>query len=183
MPGFTPNLSLTYPTIDDVIDAAAWQTLSNQIDAQLSVTDLLRQQTLHRPTVNCTGFTAGVAPATTTNINFNTSIWTIPSTFHSTSVNNDQFLVPSSGLYFVTGDVSANSGTTETRLVGGVSLNGTVYFQASNAGNTLVVSISCNPKGLIACNAGDIIRVFGNWAGTGTATLGADVQIFKLANL
>jgi hypothetical protein len=186
MPGFTDHYSFPFPVEGDVVSAADWEDLSEAIDDQLTAVDVFRQANLHRPTVSAvTPAAAATIPvATTTNMLFDTNLWAVPSSFHSTSSNTDQFVVPSPGLYLVSASMNwfpQPSGVTAVLM--GLTVDNVVQYQYGDAMNATSQS-SRSITGLCICsNFLDVIRLTCRWTGTGTASVRATIQIFKVASL
>lgn len=183
MPGATANLSLRYPLIDETVDATSYQNLANDIDTQLTVANSLLQSNLHRPIVSAFFLNAPVTVATTTNMFFTDgNYFSIPSTFHSTSVNADQFIVPTTGLYLATaGLVFSNVGGAATGGTVGITVNAVSRYGASNNGNFSAGFTFARAKGLLTLSAGDIVRCQSRWNGTGTMLVSGDMTIWMLA--
>lgn len=184
MPGFTDHLSLRYPLITEIVTAQSYQDLANDIDAQFTATAAIRAQNLNKP--NCfTATVAGTSTAVNTfvNVSFTNNFFANPSSIHSTSVNPDQFVIPLAGLYMFVGSARTNGAfTTFTGFEIGESKNGTSNYLESGTysatgGNAMV-------KGLQFCVAGDILRIFTRWTGTGgPTTVQASAQLYMIAQL
>lgn len=184
MPGFTPHLSLRYPLINETVTAQSYQDLANDIDTQFSVTDVLRQLNLHKSSASvATGTGTSVASATTVNILFNTSNWTIPAALHSTVSNQDQFVIQTPGLYYFAAALgTGGSFTTFTGFQVGLSKNAASNTQ--HTGRATSLGGTAQAKSLYACNAGDILRAYVRWSGTGgPATFTGQAFLCMLAQL
>ncbi len=182
MPGFTQYLSLRYPLITEIVTAQSYQDLANDIDAQFTATDTIRQLNLHRSSCSVFGGTTATTVAAFTNIAFTSSSWTVPAALHSTSVNPEQFVIQTAGLYYFSATLSVNGATTVTGFEVGQSKNGTSNF--FETGQTFPLSGIATVKGLQFCNAGDILRILARWSGTGgPANVGGNAQLYMIAQL
>jgi len=185
MSGSTPILGLRYPTIGDTIDAASFANLAADIDAQMSVIDGLRLLNTQRARVYSQCFNQAVVFNTSTNLLYTQNNWVLPASFHNTSVNPDQFVAPVNGLYLAMCFVSgAGLPTTATQSFAGITVNAAqVQSVSRDKQGGITWFRDMEPKGLLRLNAGDVVRCFVNWQGTGVATFSSSMYILQLAYL
>jgi len=153
----------------ETVSATSQQNLATAIESALAATDALRLDALKPPT--CMAFrsaSVAITVNTDTAANLTSNTFNDPTTMHSTSVNTDQVIVPTAGVYLIHGEANLTATTTLTAVKVGITQNGTqVFAQQSSpkAGGTGWI-LDCDAA--IVCQAGDIIRLIGRWAGTGT---------------
>lgn len=183
MPGATTHLSLRYPYVTEVVTAQSYQDLANDIDTQFTVTDGIRQLNLQKDTCNVSGGTTAVAVNTFVNVAFTGSVWTKPAALHNTGVNPEQFVIQRAGLYLFISMVTVGAPfTTFTGIEVGHSKNGTSNYLET--GISQASGGTAQVRGLQFCNAGDILRTFVRWTGTGgPANASGNAQLFMIAQL
>lgn len=183
MPGATTHLSLRYPLVTEVVTAQSYLDLANDIDTQFTVTDGIRQLNLHKDTCNVSGGTTVAAVNTFVNFGFTSSAWTKPAALHSTSVNPEQFVIQTAGLYlFITNVRVSGPFTTLTGTEIGQSKNGTSNYLET--GISQLTGGNAQVRGLQFCNVGDILRTFVRWTGTGgPSNVSGEAQLFMIAQL
>lgn len=185
MPGVTPILGLRYPTIGDTVDATSFQNLAQDIDSQMTIIDALKTKNTVKGRVYASNTAQAITVATPTILTFQTNQWLNPASFHSTSVNTDQFVIPYTGLYFAACAVLGSGlPSTTTSSLATLTLNGTAYYTVSRDHNGVAAGFNrdMEPQGLFLANTGDVIRCSVTWTGTGVGTISlVSMYILQLA--
>jgi hypothetical protein len=169
MPGSTANEHLPYPLVGETVTAASQQALATAIEASLAATDVLRLDALKAPTCIVDRFgSVAITVNTDTAANLTANNFTDPASMHSISVNTDQVILPTGGVWLIHGEANLTATTTLTAVKVAITQNGTQVFaqQSSPKGANLGWILDCDAA--IVGQAGDIIRLSGRWSGTGT---------------
>jgi hypothetical protein len=185
MPGSTVNEHLPYPYVTETVTAASQQNLATAIETSLTAVNALRLDALKPPTAMAFRFgSTAITVNTDTAILLSSNTFNDPTTMHSTSVNTDQVVIPTAGVYLIHGEVNLASTLTLTAAKTAITQNGTqVFAQQSSpkAGGTGWI-LDCDAA--IVCQAGDIIRLSARWSGTGTAvSQGCFLHVTRLCYL
>lgn len=185
MPGMTTNEHLPYPYVTETVSAASQQALATAIETSLAAVDALRVDALKPPTCIVDRFgSVAITVNTDTAATLTANNFTDPSSMHSISVNTDQVILPTGGIYLVHGEANLTATTTLTAVKTGITQNGTQVFakQSSPKGAALGWILDCD--GVVIGQAGDIIRLIGRWSGTGTGGLqGCFLHVTRLCYL
>jgi len=169
MPGSTTNEHFPYPYEGETVTAVSQQNLATAIDAALTVTDALRLDALKPPT--CMAFRFGsvaITVNTDTAANLTSATFNDPTSMHSTSVNTDQVILPTNGIYLVHGETNLTATTTLTAVKTAITQNGTQVFAQQSSPKSASTGWILDTDGVVIGQAGDIIRLSGRWSGTGT---------------
>lgn len=169
MPGSTPNEHFPYPYEGETVTAASQQNLATAIDAALTATDALRLDALKPPT--CMAFRFGsvaITVNTDTAANLTSASFNDPTSMHSTSVNTDQVILPTAGIYLVHGEANLTATTTLTAVKVAITQNGTQVFAQQTSPKSSTTGWIMDTDAVVLGQAGDIIRLSGRWSGTGT---------------
>lgn len=185
MPGSTANEHLPYPYETETVDAASQQNLATAIEASLASVDALRLDALKPPTCVIDRFgSVAITVNTDTAANLTANNFTDPASMHSTSVNSDQVVLPTGGVWLIHGQADLTATTTLTAAKVAITLNGTQVFaqQSSPKGAALGWTMECDAA--IVAQAGDIVRLSGRWSGTGTGGFaGCFLHVMRLCYL
>lgn len=163
MPESTPIYGFTYPCPDEVVTAAAFATLANQIDAKLLELDADEEAALNRRNSD----TAQVGFQTIA-VNVETAL-TSPDTIYTVTVP---------GVYVVHAVVTDNPSGSPT-ITGwrarvrqnGVARFGFTHSTPSNTVNPL------EPGGVIVAAAGDVFTIAVLFTGAGTLDVAGSIQV------
>lgn len=182
MPGQTTHFGIPFPYVGETADAGSFQAAAVAMDAAFSTVDVTRQRLLHRPSVYAQNITlVTLTSGTATAFNFNQNLWANPASFHSTSSNTDQFVIPEDGAYLATCNVVGYPAC--NRVITGIQQNGSTVAQHSEGPNNTVSNgsgVGCTT--LIIASAGDVLRGTGRFDGTGTTTVHVAFQVFKMSD-
>jgi hypothetical protein len=169
MPGSTANEHLPYPLVTETVTAASQQNLATAIEASLASVDALRLDALKPPTAVVDRFgSVAITVNTDTVANLTASNFTDPASMHSISVNTDQVILPTNGIYLVHGESNITATTTLTAVKTGITQNGVQVFAQQTSPKGSGLGWILNTDGVVIGQAGDIIRLIGRWSGTGT---------------
>jgi hypothetical protein len=169
MPGSTANEHLPYPLIGETVSATSQQNLATAIEASLAATDVIRLDALKPPT--CMAFRFGsvaITVNTDTAANLTSSTFNDPTSMHSTSVNTDQVILPTSGVWLIHGEANLTATTTLTAVKVAITQNGTQVFAQQSSPKAGGTGWILDTDAVVVGQAGDIIRLSGRWSGTGT---------------
>src|SRR5580765_4389649 len=166
MPGSTANEHLPYPFVYETVNATSQQNLATAIEASLAATDVLRLDALKPPTcvVNRFGSVA-ITVNTDTAATLTSSNFTDPASMHSVSVNTDQVILPTNGIWLIHGEANLTATTTLTAVKTGITQNGTQVFAKQSSPKSASTGWILDTDGVVVGQAGDIIRLIGRWSG------------------
>lgn len=157
MPNSTPIYGFTYPCPGDTVDAADFQLLANQIDAQLAVVDADYDLALNRFNVDFFGTLQNIAAGV------------------ATAITTPQYTLPADGVFLVSArtvtlSAPATFNALRTRVQqAAVSRFGFTSNTELNTGRTFTTS------GVIVGTAGQVIRA--ECLFSGAATLDVSVSL------
>jgi hypothetical protein len=185
MPGSTANEHLPYPFVTETVSAASQQALATAIEASLAATDALRLDALKPPTCMAFRFSGtAITVNTDTAALLSGNTFNDPTTMHSTSVNTDQVIVPTAGIYLVHAESILTATLTLTAAKVAITQNGTQVVASQSSPKSSATSWTMETDGVIVAQAGDIVRTTSRWSGTGTATFSACfLQVTRLCYL
>jgi hypothetical protein len=151
------------------VTAASQQNLATAIEASLAATDALRLDALKPPTCVVDRFgSVAITVNTDTAATLTANNFTDPASMHSTSVNTDQVILPTAGVYLVHGEANLTATTTLTAVKVGITQNGTQVFADQSSPKGAALGWIMTTDAVVVGQAGDIIRLIGRWSGTGT---------------
>lgn len=168
MPGATANEHLPYPYIAETVTAASQQSLATAIEASLTSVDVLRLDALKPPTSMANRVSSSAITVNTDTVIqlSNQNIFNDPTSIHSISVNPDQFVMPTAGIYYVHGEANL-AATTLTAVKVAITQNGTQVFAHQSSPKGSAAGWILETDGVVVAQAGDIIRLSCRWSGTG----------------
>lgn len=159
------SLGIRYPSMKEVIDAADFQTMAEDIDSLLFALNTKRSLARKRLSSSITGSANSVAVTTLQNLVFTTETWDVGG-LANLGVNNDRMTVPS-GVYLVLGSAFITGWTTVDFARLAVTHNGTIHTGHQLSRNSLI-SANLQVTALVVNGAdGGILRLQAYWAGTG----------------
>lgn len=160
MPGQTPIYGFLYPCADELISAASFTTLANQIDSKLTELNNDLTFALNRPSVS-------LPPNATQTITANTdTILTLPSSTYT---------IPVAGVWIVRVLVRTNDLATVSMMWARVRQNAVVkYGYVQNTEGDSPVPVP--PHAAIVAAAGDVLTTFFRFNGAGTMDVSAELD-------
>lgn len=184
MPG-TTSLGIRYPYQNEVVDAASWQDMAEDIDALMTDLETLKDLARLRPSASITG---GAAATATNNNGIPTGYTLVWDTggYSNLGVNPDRLTVPSGVYWGVTSGFLSGATTVTAKRVG--LLHNSIVWGAqtvdilTGTGNGAISPGS----GMIVCTGvSNIIQVRCIWTGTGgPATTGSvTLSVYKIREL
>lgn len=187
MPGMT-SLGLRYPFMSEVVDAQSWQDLADDIDAQLTALDVLRDEVLHPQTASVSRFLGslvGLAANTNGLCTFDTENWDVGG-LANLGVNNER-LTLTQGIWWVQASANIDFGTitTLTYVQAAPLLDGVIMGMAMTDTTTQMPGDTTGFAVVPVFAASGVLQLRVRWNGTGgPATFNdASLRAVKLRDL
>lgn len=184
MPGYT-SLGIQYPVQGEVVDAAAWQTMAQDIDDLMTSLDTIRDLAGSRPTASISGGSVATATGVDGTVSTFTSEDWDTGGYANLGVNNDRLTVPP-GIYWCTAVGNLTGATTVTQKRLGILYNSIIWGSQSEATITSGNNNFSVATGLVvASSAATAIQVRTRWQGTGgpATTRFVNLRIYQVREL